>query len=72
MELVFIVTPCAETGGFVARWDAPVGGGICTQGDSFAELQNMVTDAVRGYFDGETLPDRLRLHFTQDPILAVA
>ncbi len=64
MELVFIVTACSETGGFVARWDAPTGGGICTQGDSFAELQDMVTDAVRGYFDGETLPDRLGLHFT--------
>lgn len=64
MELVFIVTPCHETGGFVGRWDAPTGGGICTQGDSFAELQDMVTDAVRGYFDGETLPDRLGLHFT--------
>jgi len=72
MELVFTVTPCPETGGFVARWDDPNGGGICTQGDSFAELQDMVTDAVRGYFEGEALPDRLRLHFTQDPVLAVA
>lgn len=72
MELVFTVTPCPETGGFVARWDDPTGGGICTQGDTFAELQDMVTDAVRGYFEGETLPDRLRLHFTQDPVLAVA
>ena len=52
MELVFTVTPCLETGGFVARWDDPAGGGICTQGDSFAELQDMVTDAVRGYFEG--------------------
>ncbi len=72
MELVFTITPCPETGGYVARWDAPGGGGICTQGDTFAELQDMLTDAVRGYFDGEPMPDRLRLHFTQDPILAVA
>ena len=72
MELVFTVTPCPETGGFVARWDDPTGGGICTQGDTFAELQDMVTDAVRGYFEGGAMPDRLRLHFTQDPVLAVA
>ena len=72
MELVFTVTPCPETGGFVARWDDPTGGGICTQGDTFAELQDMVTDAVRGYFDGTALPSSVRLHFVQDPVLAVA
>jgi len=38
MELVLTVTPCAETGGFVSRWDDPAGGGICTQGDTLAEL----------------------------------
>ncbi len=72
MELVLTVTPCAETGGFVARWDDPAGGGICTQGDTLAELQSMVTDAVRGYFDGEALPRAVRLHFVQDPVLALA
>ena len=29
---------CPDTGGYVARWDDPAGGGITTQGDSFAEL----------------------------------
>jgi predicted RNase H-like HicB family nuclease len=72
MELVFTVAPCPDTGGFVARWDAPAGGGICTQGDTFAELQGMVMDAVRGYFDGEVMPETVLLHFTQDPVLAVA
>lgn len=72
MELVLTVTPCAETGGFVARWDDPAGGGICTQGDTLAELQGMVTDAVRGYFEGAALPSAVRLHFVQDPVLAVA
>lgn len=72
MELAFTVTPCSETGGFVARWDDPAGGGISTQGDTFAELHDIVTDAVRGYFDGKTMPKRLRLHFTQDLVLAVA
>ena len=72
MEIAFTVTPCAETGGFVARWDDPAGGGISTQGDTLAELQDMITDAVRGYFDGASVPSRMRLHFTKDPVFAVA
>jgi predicted RNase H-like HicB family nuclease len=72
MELVFSVTPCAETGGFVARWDDPAGGGICTQGDTFAEVEGMVRDAILAYFEPESRPARVRLHFTQDPLLAVA
>ena len=49
-EITFSIEPCRETGGYVARWDAPGGGGITTQGDSFAELEAMVADAVVGYF----------------------
>lgn len=71
-EIVFQVEPCAETGGYVARWDAPRGGGITTQGDSFAELDAMISDAVNGYFDPKDRPNRIRLHFSTDPILAVA
>jgi predicted RNase H-like HicB family nuclease len=71
-EIVFQVEPCAETGGYVARWDAPRGGGITTQGDSFAELDAMITDAVDGYFESGKRPKRVRLHFSRDPILAVA
>ena len=70
--LSFMVSSCPETGGYVARWDDPRGGGITTQGDSFAELDNMVRDAVRGYFYGEAGPQRVRLHFIEDPELAVA
>ena len=72
-EIIFQVTPCAETGGYVARWDAPRdGGGITTQGDSFAELDAMIADAVGGYFEPKQRPKHVRLHFSQDPILAVA
>ena len=49
-EIVFHIEPCVETGGYVARWDAPRGGGITTQGDSFAELDAMIADALGGYF----------------------
>ena len=71
-EITFQVEPCKETGGYVARWDAPQGGGITTQGDSFAELDAMIGDAVGGCFEPKDRPKRVRLHFSQDPILAVA
>jgi len=71
-EITFIVEPCPETGGFVARWDAPGGGGIATQGDSFAELDSMIADAVTGYFEPPDKPRTVRLHFTEDPVVAVA
>ena len=72
MEITFSVETCAETGGFVARWDDPTGGGITTQGDTLAELQTMVSDAVGGYFADGRAPARVRLHFVQDPVFAVA
>jgi predicted RNase H-like HicB family nuclease len=50
-EIVFQVEPCQETGGFVARWDDPNGGGITTQGDTLAELDVMIADAVEGCFE---------------------
>jgi len=71
-SLTFQVTACPETGGFVARWDDPSGGGISTRGDSFAELDAMIRDAVGGYFQDRHAPLRLRLHFAEDPELALA
>lgn len=70
-EITLIIEPCVETGGFVARWDAPGGGGIATQGDSFAELDAMISDAVSGYFEPGEKPQKVRLHFTEDPVVAV-
>ena len=72
MEITFRVEPCSETGGFVARWDDPAGGGITTQGDTLDELQSMVADAVGGYFESGQVPTRFRLHFIHDPVFAVA
>ena len=71
-EIVFDVEPCAVTGGYVARRDAPGGGGITTQGDSFGELDTMIADAVAGYFEAEHRPRSVRLHFSQDPVLAMS
>jgi len=51
-SIVFNVTACQETGGYVARWDDKPGrGGITTQGETLSELEEMVADAVAGYFD---------------------
>jgi len=72
-EITFTVEPCHESGGYVARWDDPLGrGGITTQGDSLAELQDMVADAVLGFFEPEEKPRQVRLHFVKDPVLQVA
>ena len=70
LTLTFEVTPCPETGGYVARWDDPAGGGITTQGENFSDLEAMVKDAVEGYFTGQAKPKALRLHFVQDPVLS--
>ncbi len=69
-EIILTVVTDKEDGGYVARWDDPAGGGITTQGDSLAELQEMVADAVQAYFAG-TPPKSVRLHFEEDPVLAI-
>jgi predicted RNase H-like HicB family nuclease len=72
-EITFTVEPCSETGGFVARWDdAPGKGGITTQGDSLSELHAMIADAVNGSFEPAQRPQSMRLHFVEDPVLALA
>ena len=72
-EITFIVEACPETGGFVARWDDEPGrGGITTQGETLAELHTMIADAVSGYFEPPERPQRVRLHFVQDPVFALS
>jgi predicted RNase H-like HicB family nuclease len=71
-EIVFIVTTCPESGGYVARWDnAPGQGGITTQAESFSELEEMIADAVGGYFEIPERPRQVKLHFAEDPVLAL-
>ncbi|MEI6343382.1 MAG: 2-oxoisovalerate dehydrogenase [Verrucomicrobiota bacterium] len=72
MRIRFEVAACEETGGYVARWDDPEGGGITTQGDTFAELDSMVRDAVQGYFADRRMPREVQLHFNEDPLLALS
>jgi predicted RNase H-like HicB family nuclease len=71
-QIVFVVTTCSETGGYVARWDnAPGHGGITTQADSFSELEEMIADAVGGYLEPSDRPKQVKLHFAEDPVLAL-
>jgi predicted RNase H-like HicB family nuclease len=71
-SIVFNVTACQETGGYVARWDDKPGhGGITTQGETLSELEEMISDAVAGYFDGPNRPQKVKLHFVEDPVLAL-
>jgi hypothetical protein len=67
-ELVFNVTQEPD-GGFVA---VAVGESIVTQGDTWDELCYMVTDATKGYFFDSTPPQRIRLFFHKEQLLAVA
>jgi len=70
-SITFNVTACQETGGYVARWDDKPGhGGITTQGETLSELEEMITDAVAGYFESDR-PQTVKLHFIEDPVLAV-
>ena len=72
MEITFQVEADTESGGYVARWDDPKGGGITTEDETLAELQTMVADAVGGYFESGAAPAKVRLHFAEDPVIAVA
>jgi predicted RNase H-like HicB family nuclease len=68
--LIFQVS--TEDGVFLARWDDPQGGGIATEGNSLSELQEMIEDAVQGYFHGAKESIKVVLHFADDPVLMVA
>ena len=71
-EITFQIEACAESGGYVARWDdAPGSGGISTQGETLDELQAMIADAVEAFFEPAQRPIRVRLHFVEDPVVSL-
>ena len=74
-EITFTVERDEDGAVYVASWDDPSGkGGITTEGSDLRELQDMILDAVTGYFQtaGVPAPHRARLHFVADPELALA
>jgi len=71
-SIVFNVTACPETGGYVARWDDKPGhGGITTQGETLSELEEMIADAVTGYFEATKRPQKVSCISWTIPILAL-
>ena len=71
-EITLTVERDDESGWFVAFWNAPRGkGGITTQGRDLRELQDNVKEAVRCHFGNGKTPTRVRLHFAEDPVLAL-
>jgi hypothetical protein len=59
-EIIFAVEESPE-GGYEAR---ALGHAIFTQADSMDELGEMVRDAVRCYFEADSLPAMIRLSLT--------
>jgi hypothetical protein len=66
-EVIFMVEEAPE-GGYTAH---ALGYAIVTQGDSLAELREMVRDAVECHFDEDERPRIIRLHFVRDEVLTV-
>ncbi len=66
-EIIFEVTEAVE-GGYDAR---ALGYSIFTQGENWADLKEMVKDAVRCHFDDENMPGIVRLHLVRDEVIAV-
>lgn len=65
-EIIFIITE-DEAGGFNAR---AVGHSIFTQGETRAEIEAMVRDAVRCHFDESEVPKLIHLHYVHDEVIA--
>jgi predicted RNase H-like HicB family nuclease len=70
-EINFEVHEDEVDGGYVA---VALGHAIATQGETLAELREMVRDAVQCHF-GDGVPGEppklIRLHFVRDEVLAV-
>ena len=66
-EIIFEVTEAVE-GGYDAR---ALGYSIFTQGEDWADLKEMVRDAVLCHFGDEGESRVVRLHFVKDEAIAV-
>jgi len=66
-EIIFIVEESPE-GGYEAR---SLNHSIFTEADTFAELKEMVHDAVSCHFTGKDRPTLIRLHTVKEELLAV-
>lgn len=70
-EIIFEVREDEAEGGYVAT---ALRHAIATQGETLAELREMVREAVQCHFGDGAAGDRpkvIRLHFVRDEVLAV-
>jgi len=65
-EIIFSVEESPE-GGYEAQ---ALGHDIFTQGETMEELREMVRDAVRCHFDGDSAPRVIRLHMVKDEVIS--
>jgi len=65
-EIIFSVQESVE-GGYEAR---ALGHDIFTEADTLEELRDMVRDAVRCHFNGNSAPVVIRLHFVKDEVIS--
>jgi predicted RNase H-like HicB family nuclease len=66
-EIVFQITQEAD-GGYTAECLTE---NIFTEGETWADLQKNVMDAIAGFYFDREKPQRVRLHLVKDEILAV-
>jgi len=64
-EIIFSVQESPD-GGYEAQ---ALGYDIFTQGDTMEDLRQMVRDAVRCHFDGNSAPAVIRLHMVKDEVI---
>jgi len=64
-EIIFSVQESPD-GGYEAQ---ALGYDIFTQGDTMEDLRQMVRDAVKCHFDGNSAPAVIRLHMVKDEVI---
>lgn len=66
-EIIFLVEE-SEEGGYIAR---ALGYSIYTEAETFEELKQMITDAVRCHFDESNMPRIIRLHMVKEEVISL-
>ena len=66
-EIIFTITESFD-GGYEAQ---AVGYSIFTQSDSYAELPEILRDAVKCHFDEGQVPSLIRMQFVKHEVIAV-
>lgn len=66
-EIIFLVEE-SEEGGYIAR---ALGYSIYTEAETFEELKQMITDAVRCHFEESNMPRIIRLHMVKEEVISL-